>query len=299
MEDFSSNDTHSNKSIRPIALVSQLMPLVANMYHIDELLVWLASMMVERLGIVSTQVWSIQAYSTEQMRSKLRASTSQHAFQASQVVESAEVRVFVERMLRDQRGLLSVPVTRMFSQYQANIFAQQDCLYWTTYFLSKEVLLPPPQKNPERDEIATPLQMIFSFFTSKPLQASDARTISFLIEQSFRIAISRGLLTKVSAKAKKVNQLALDYLIPERIEDNEIEQGENPFNSAVVIPEKISRQMYSLLDGKKNVGELTTLLHVNRKEMGEMLQVLLAKGYIRVREAGGNIVDVATFSQLN
>src|SRR6266581_3457706 len=125
MDDFSSNDPFSNKSIRPIALVSQLLPLVAKMHHIDELFMWLATIMIEHFGVVSAQVWAVQAYSTEMLRSKLRASISQRPFQALQVVESAEVRVFVERMLRDQRGLLTIPVTRMFSQYQATVFAQQ------------------------------------------------------------------------------------------------------------------------------------------------------------------------------
>lgn len=298
MEDFSSNNAHSNKGMRPIVLVSQLLPLVATMQHIDELLAWFAKTMVEHFGVVSAQVWAMQAYSSEMLRSRPRASASQHPFQTSLVLESAEVRVIVERMLRDKRGLSSVPVTTMFSQYQANSLAQHDCLYWSTYFLSKEVLLPPPQKNPERGEIDTPVKMIFSFFTQMPLRSSEARAIIFLLEQSFRIAISYGLLSKASANPKKDIQSMLNNLIPERVEDTTIEQGENPFNNAVVISEKMSRQMYNLIDGKKSIEELMILLHVNQNEMRAMLRSLLAKGYIKLCNKEGNVVDLSSLSQL-
>jgi hypothetical protein len=295
MEDFSSSNTLSNRNIRPIALVSHVLQLMVRMQHIDELFAWLATTMVEHFGIISAQIWAAQAYRTGIVHSKLRASSSLHSFQALQVVESAEVRVFIERILRDQRGVLSIPVPRMFSQYQSTIFAQQNCLYWTTYFIGKDVLLPPPQSNSERSEIATPLQVIFSLFTPRPLQPSDARAISFLFEQSFRIAISRGFLSRTPVPLESDSQSVFDSFIPERIEAIEVEQAENPFNSAIVIPEKRNRDMYSLVDGKKNIEELRTLLYASQKEMVAVLQSLLAKGYIRLRDVGGNSVDISSF----
>jgi hypothetical protein len=299
MEDFPSHENLSNKSTRPIVIVSQLLQLVTSMHHIDELFTWLATIMVERFSMISVQVWAVQAYRTGGGRRKLRASTSRHPSQALQVLESAEVRVFVERMLREQRGILSIPVSSTFSHYQATIFAQQDCVYWTAYFLSNNVLLPPPQEQPEKEEVSTPLRMLFSFFSQKPLQPSHARAISFLIEQSLRIAMSHGLLSTTAEKPEESVQVTFAHLIPERIQTTEIEQAENPFNSAIVIPEKRMRQMYSIIDGKKNIEELTFLTHMSRKEVLETLQSLLSKGYIKLREVGGNPIDISSFPQLS
>jgi hypothetical protein len=194
MKDFSSNDALTRKNIGPIVIVSQLLQLMTDMQHSDELFAWLASTVVEQFGVVSAQTWAIQAYSDRGSRTKLRASASRHPSQASRVQESAEVKVFIERMFLEQRSILSIPVNNMFSQYQATIFAQQDCLYWTTCFLSNDELLPPPQNNSVREEVATPLQMIFSFFTKDPLQPSDVRAIRFLLDQALRLATSKGLL---------------------------------------------------------------------------------------------------------
>jgi hypothetical protein len=297
MEDFPSHENLSNKSTRPIVIVSQLLQLVTSMHHIDELFTWLATTMVERFSMISVQIWAVQAYRTGGGRRKLRASTSRHPSQALQVLESAEVRVFVERMLREQRGILSIPVSSTFSHYQATIFAQQDCLYWTAYFLSNNVLLPPPQEQPEKEEVSTPLRMLFSFFSQKPLQPSHARAVSFLIEQSLRIAIGRGLLSHEPEKPVDGDKTKFGHLIPEHIQMGKIEQGDNPFTHAVVIPEKRSRQIYNLIDGKKNIQELMLLMQIDQKECLEILKILLLNGYIAVREISGDLVEVSTFSQ--
>ena len=156
----------------------------------------IANILVERFDVVSVQIWANQAYGTRRVRRKLRASASQNPSQDLQVFEGAEIRTFVERMLREQRSIMSIPVTSIFSRYQAGLLAQENCQYWTIYFLSRDVLLSPPQRHPEKDEVPTPLQMIFSLFTHQPLQSSQTRAITFLIEQSFRIAISQGLVNK-------------------------------------------------------------------------------------------------------
>jgi hypothetical protein len=292
MEEFS-----SNKSTRPIAIVSQLLQLITSMHHIDDLFAWLAATMVEHFNMLSVQIWAVQASRTGSVRRKLRASSSRHSSQAINILESVEVKVFVERMLRERRGILSIPVVSTFSRYQATIFAQQDCLYWTAYFLSKDVFLPPTQKEPEREEVPTPLQVLFSFFTQAPLQPAHARAVSFLIEQALRIAISHGLLSTESEEREDSLQLDIATLIPERIQTTKIEQGENPFSHAVVIPERRSRQLYDLIDGKKNIQELQLLMRVEQKVFWELLQTLVLNSYINVREVNGKIVETPTSSR--
>jgi hypothetical protein len=301
---YNSANNGSNDRMRPIAIVSQLLQSVADMRHIDELFTWIANMMVQRLGMKSVQVWATQADTTGASHIKLRASSQNH-FQVQQVSENAEVGALVARMIRERRGILSIPVTSIFSRYQATILAQQNCQYWTVYFLSKNILLPPTQREFQPEEVPTPLQMAFSFFTQQPLQTSHARAISFLVEQALRIALSRGLFATepqqrtgpLPGKSEGSIQSALAYLIPEHAQTREIEQAENPFSNAVVIPEKRARQMYSLIDGKKNVVELASLTRMSPKEILETLQSFLAQGYITLREAGGKPVDIAAFLQ--
>jgi hypothetical protein len=197
MDDFSSYDNSSNEGMRPVAIVSQLLQSVVNIHHIDELLMWIANTMIQRSGIDAVQIWAVQANTTTgALYIKLRASASQYLAQARGVSTSAEVTAFIERMLRERRGIQSVPVTKIFSQYQATMLMQQNYRYWTVYFVGKEdILLPPLQKGSQKGEIATPLQMVFSFFTQQPLQATQTRAIRFLVEQSLRIAVSHDLLS--------------------------------------------------------------------------------------------------------
>jgi|ERR1019366_4860602 hypothetical protein len=296
MEDISSKHRVADKNIQPVAIVSQLLQAVATMHHIDELFIWMANVMVQRFGVTAAQIWALQAYSTGEVSGKLRVSVSQHAFQDLQVFESAEVSTFVERKLREKQGILSIPVTNLFSRQYATILVKQDCRYWTMYFLRENVFLPPPQRHPEQEELYTPLQMIFSFFTREPLQPAHTRAISFLVEQSLRIALSRGLLSKTSEKVKETHPFTVADLIPEHTQAAEAEQSENPFSSAVVISEKRVRQMYNLIDGKKSVAELMALMHIDEKEALELLHSLLAKKYILLREAGGGLVEISSLA---
>src|SRR5713226_4251327 len=195
MDDFSSYDNSSNEGMRPVAVVSQLLQGVANIHHIDELLMWIANTMIQSSGVDAVQVWATQAHTTGALYIKLRASASQRPSQTRGMFESAEVAALIERMLREKRGIQSIPVTKFFSQYQAAMLMQQNYRYWTAYFVSKDILLPPVQRGSQDGEISTPLQMVFSFFTQQPLQASQTRAIRFLVEQSLRIAISHELLS--------------------------------------------------------------------------------------------------------
>ena len=94
-------------------------------------------------------------------------------------------------------------------------------------------------------------------------------------------------------------QSAFIQLIPERIHATKIEQAENPFSNAVVLPEKKMRQIYSIIDGKKNIEEITFLTQMRSKEVLETLQSLIAKGYITIHDEGGNSIDLSSFPQLS
>lgn len=298
MEESSANIRFPEKSIQPIAVVSQLLQTVTDMHHIDELLMWMANIMVQRFHASATQMWALQASSSGEVSIRLRANVCQYVFQDLHVLEGAEVRAFVERKLREKQGILSVPVTNIFSSQTVPVLIMQNCRYCTMYFLSNDLFLPPPRKQQEREEVYTPLQMLFTFFTKEPLEASQTRAISFLVEQSLRIALSHGLLSKFPGKREEVVQQTLGTLVPEHVQVNEIEQASNPFSHTVVIAEKKARQMYNVIDGKKNIEEVAALMHIEKREAVEILQFLLMKKYIVLRERGGAIVELSSLSQV-
>ena len=291
MDDISSYNNPSIEGIRPVAIVSQLLQKVVSIHHIDELLTWIASTMRQRLGIDAVQVWAAQARTAGALYVKLRASTSQHLSQTRGVTENAEVAALIERMLREKRGIQSIPVTNFFSPYQATMLMQQNYRFLTAYFVSRDVLLPPAQRGAQEGEISTPLQVVFAFFTQQPLQASQTRAIRFLVEQSLRIAISHELLSTKEQQLSNAQsgtltssardmQAAFAHLIPAKAETEEIEQAENPFNKAVIIPEKKTREIYSLIDGKKDIAELANLTRMSQKEVLEALQSLIEQGHV-------------------
>jgi hypothetical protein len=289
MDDFSSYDNPSHEGMRPVAIVSQLLQKVVNIHHIDELLMWIANTMVQSLDIDTVQIWAAQARATGILYTRLRATVSQYPSQTRGVTANAEVAALIERMQRERRGVQSIPVTKFFSQYQATILMQHNYHYLTAYFVSKDVLLPPGPGGAQEGDIPTPLQIVFSFFTQQPLQVSQIRAIRFLVEQALRIAISHQLLStkaqqppasQAGISSEGDLQAILAHLVPARAQAEEIEQAENPFNKVVIITEKRTRQVYNLIDGKKNVAELAILTRMSQKEVLEALQSLTTKGYI-------------------
>ncbi len=306
MDSFSPYENSSNNGfkdeMKPVAIISQLLQDVTNMRDIDEIFMWIASALIQRVGMKSVQAWAMQVDSRGAWHIKLRASSSQNYFQGQQMSENAEVSTLVARLIRERRGILSIPVSNIFSQYQATILAQQNCQYWTVYFLSRDILLPPTQREFQREEIPTPLQMAFSLFTQQPLEASQARAISFVVEQALRIAVSRGLFASTPQQqtgplprpAEEGPRPVLAQIIPELIQVTEIDQAENPFSNVVMIPEKRARQMYSLIDGKKSVAELAFLVNMNQKEILEVLRSFVRQGYIKLRDARGNLIETST-----
>lgn len=291
MDDFSAYDNTSSEGMRPVAIVSQLLQQVVNIHHIDELLIWIATTIIQQTGIDAVHIWAAQAHTAGALYIKLRASASLHPSQGRAVTESAEVAALMERMLREQRGIQSIPVTKFFTQPHATMLMKQNYRYLTAYFVSKEVLLPPVQKGAQAGDIFTPLQIVFSFFTQQPLQASQTRAIRFLVEQSLRIAISHQLLTtkapplpgsRSGMSSEGDIQAAFAYLIPARSATRGLgmEPVENPFNRTAMLSENKARQIYSLIDGKKSVAELALITHMSQKEVIETLQSLIAQGHI-------------------
>ncbi len=282
------------ENIQPVRLISQLMQSAASMRHMDELFLWMANTFVQQLGASSAQVWVTQAYASGKYHIELRSAASQNPSLPQEIYTSPWITALVKRMLTEHRGVTSVDLTSVLKPYEASTFTHYNLHHWTGCFLETREFLPLNEHESAQEKVSTPLKMVVSFFTQQPPEQRQLRAVSFILEQSLRIAISRNLLTSAKqeppAKLSIHQQLAL--LVPQQIiHHTEIEQARNPFADAVVIAEKKAQQLYFLVDGHRNVAELMRLTYFSQKEIAETLQFLIQQRHIHLYEPGGKQID--------
>jgi hypothetical protein len=75
-------------------------------------------------------------------------------------------------------------------------------------------------------------------------------------------------------------------LIPHRLED----PADNPLAASTAIADEHARRFYAAINGRRNVGEIRRLTHLDRKETSASVQVLLAQHRIQLCEPGGGVV---------
>ncbi len=293
MESLSQPLNQSRENVQPVRIISQLMQSAASMYHMDELFLWMANTFVQQLGVSAVQFWVTQAYMGGKYHIELRSVASQNPSLSQDTYTNPWITALVKRMFTERRGMTSVDIAHVLTPYQANTFTRYNLHHWTSSFLETRELLPLTEHESSQEKIPTPLNMVVSFFTQQPPEQHQLRAVSFILDQSLRIAISRKLLTStwqpLSAEPPIQQQLA--RLVPQQIHNAKIEQSRNPFADAVVIAEKKARQLYFLIDGYRNVTELMQLMCFSQKEIAETLQFLFQQHYIHLYEPGGQLVD--------
>ncbi len=306
---FKPPDTSRGRG-QPIALIAQFMQQTTSMQHVDDVFLWLAQAMSHYLDIPVVQFLAIQRDKTEQFQVEVRAISSvtdiitakeySALFQMEYI--KSQITVVAERILREQRGITSRPVESIFPTLHASLFAQHNLRCWAGYFLRNDAFLPPAKNEPGR--ISTPLTMIVSLFSLYPLSTEQARAVHFTLEQVVRIIVNRGLLTSgatISSKAPQMAEgnadtlLAHAYIIPQRSENIEQFQADNPFTSASIIADKNARRLYAAIDGDKNIAELTYMIGLGKKEMLEALHYLFGQHKIHFHTVEGELVQNPAF----
>ena len=290
----------------PVTL-TQLLRASMDMHHIDDLLTWLAYLMVRDLNVQVMQFWANQASSTNQTSIVLRATAGQDGSLPQHVVVNAHVAEVVGYLLSAQRGADLQPVNSAFSRYQADLLRRYGINYCFGHFLSSASLLPPLAHSHVSDgDIATPFAMIaLLLWRQLPFQ-SVLPTVITILDKVELAAKQRNLLLPPDDNAGvQPTPLAhlqqqrflppLAELIPQRMRDSEAMRAHSPFTSAATIPEGEARRLYLAIDGRKSVTELASITHLNVKEMDTALRILLAQKHIQVCDQVGQPIDSSWF----
>jgi len=302
------NEGFSTHSRRPgggnpqLVIITQLLQIITNMQHIDELLLWLSHSIGQRLDIPVIQLWANQGRATGQYSTELRVVASQNSSLPLHVVNNVQVAEVVKGLLSERHGVRSQPVGSIFLLPQADLLTRYNLHYWESTFLSNSALLPPMGNDGSSGAIPTPLAMIASLFTHQPSNVNLLATVTRIFEYALSIAKNRGLLLDaanlpLSNSANSVRnraqpqQYELNDLIPHRAQSVDAMQANNPLASAVVISDKQARRLYSVIDAKRSIAQLVDMTQIDQQEFTSALRFLLKQKLIRLYDPRGKPVD--------
>src|SRR4051794_7830569 len=109
----------NNYSLQPsmgnhqLVVISQLLQVIGNMRHIDDLFLWLVHTLSRRLGIDVIQFWALQNHIGGQVTLELRSTVSQNLKLPQYVVINPDVMGAVRHILKERSGLMPLPATRI------------------------------------------------------------------------------------------------------------------------------------------------------------------------------------------
>ena len=299
------NASQSYISRRQLTFTPQLFKAAETMHHIDELFLWLNRIFLHYFDVQVAQMWGFQSLVTGKLIIKLRAMEGQDTSIPQSILVNDQVATLVGNMLSQQQSFMLLGVNNLFSLHQASLLARYGLNYCFCDFLHSNLLLP-LMLNATTEEIPTPCAIaVLLFFRRFPAQ-DDLSTINIVLGQSFSLAGSRGLLlpastTSGSLSALPVNssshplQLHLSELIPHRLEDANAMRSSNPFTSSAVLGDKMARRLFAAIDGRKNIGEISTSIGMDLKEVYLALEFLLEHQRVQLYEPAGQLVDGLKF----
>ncbi len=302
------NEGFSPHSHRPgggnpqLVIITQLLQIVTNMQHIDELFLWLSHSIGQRLNIPVIQLWANQAHITGQYSAELRVMANQNSALPLHVVNNVQVAEVVKGLLSERHGVRSQPVGSVFLLPQADMLTRYSLHYWESAYVSHNVLLPPASNDGSSGAISTPLAMIAALFTQQPSNVNLLATVTRIIEYALSIAKNRGLLldapnSPLSSSASYMKdraqnqQYELNEFIPHRAQSVEAIQVNNPLAGAAVISDKQARRLYAVIDGKRSIAQLVEMTRMDQQEFISALRFLLKQKLIRLHDPKGKPVD--------
>jgi hypothetical protein len=178
-----------------LVIISQLLRIIDNVQHIDDLFLWLAHTLLRRLSIDVIQLWTLQSHVEGQVTLELRTMVSRNFALPQHVVVNSGVANQIRSVLKERSGLMPMPVGTVFAQDQVNLLTKHNLHYWTCYFLCNNSMLPPAMgKYTDSKEVDTPLTMVASLLTQQSPSPRLLPTIGHILEQTIQLAKKRGLL---------------------------------------------------------------------------------------------------------
>src|SRR5579885_1235455 len=291
---------------RQLAIMSQLLRAIIRMQHFDELLRWLAYMIVQRLDTQAAQLWTNQGEHPARPMMQLRALISQDVSLPEQIVINDQIGAMAQRLAHERINYQPQLVENVFPHYQALLLKRYGLTYVTGCFNSSNLL--PPQ-NVTSPYIAPPtsLSVVALLFSRRGPQLHFVSVINGLVDQALTAAGNRGLLTPATIGTHKQSgpQIPLQHpvtpplpvmpslteLIPHRKEDPSLMLSNNPFAKVPTIGDKQARRLYALIDGHTSIAELCSNTGMSVKEVSHSLQMLVRQNRIELYGPGGRPVE--------
>lgn len=264
--------------------INQLVQSIVNVRHLDEMFLQLAKILVQRFGIWIAQIWADRTIDIHQHIAELRALSTRDMLLPQHVLESHQLVMMAERILHEQRPLFCLPVEYAFSPHYAALLKRQGLYYCVGHFSQRRILPSPVDNGFASRNVPTSLTIAFLlFFQHLPPQKLLA-AIGFTLEQAMAAAQNAGLLYKAQASAMVSANLArqeafsqLATLIPERLENAHLMRFTNPLASSVDIQDKLARRLYAVIDGQRNLEDLSVMTSLTWPELYHALRILLAQ----------------------
>ena len=286
----------------PVTL-TQLLRASMEMHHIDELLTWLAYLIVRDLHVQVMQFWANQASSTNRASIVLRATAIQEGLLLPpHVIVNARVVEVVGYLLGERRGAELQHVYGAFSSHQADLLRRYGLNYCFGHFQSNALLLPPlANSHSSNGDIPTPFAMIaLLFWRQLPFQ-SVLPTVITILDKVEPAAKQRNLLlspdagvdlqSKPTTNVQNQRFLPGSELIPRRAPDSEAMREYSPFSRVAPIRGREAQRLYLAVDGRKSLTELAALTQLNAKDMETALSQLVAQNQIQVCDRAGQPIN--------
>jgi hypothetical protein len=308
MSNYSSNDYSSQRDIggQQLTIMSELFKTVSTMQHIDELLQWLATRTVQHFDIQVIEIWCMQGTSMGQFSMQLRTLVCQDASLPRHIVVNQQTAELAALLAHRRDSIQLQPATNVFPSYQASLLKRYGLNYCAGHFFSNTALLiPPMSREAFPGSIPTPLALAMLFFLRQSLSQQMIATTGLILEQTITIASNRGLLTPVRApqisgslpaqSSASLQQapipFALGELIPRRHTDAALMMSSNPLSRSVDIADNQARRLYTAINGRRNVGELSVTTGIDMKDISRAIRLLLNEHRIQLYTPDGRTVD--------
>lgn len=272
-------------------LIAQFVRATFTMRQVDELFLWITSLMVQRFRIQAAQVWANCQTQQGFSLPELRSSTRKEQFLPEALLSNPEITAVAGNILRAGRAFLPAPVDQSFSSPFAQTLHRYTLNYSLGFFLGHPtVFLPPPTNAVE--QISAPLAITLLLFVSQVPSQHELVTMNDIFQKILPVARSRRLLlttpTVVTPQAAQQNLVPdLFDLIPHRYED----PADNPLALSIIMKDGATRRFYGAMNGRRSVRELCVLAGLERAETTVIVQKLLAVARIKLYQSDGQVVE--------
>lgn len=293
---YGDNSYRGNMGKLRMAVTTELLRVIRDMRHVDELFQWLSEALVQHFGTQVVQFWVAQVDNQGQYFMKLQILSSQD--------NTVPYRVALSKPFADLAGEIrswqtELPLSltgNVFSTFQASLLQRYGLYYCCAEYLSSK-----GRSSSSGSATFMPLEAVALLFFNQPPHPETPKSISYVLKLAIQLAETNGMLLPPSDAQSNVlgyrHQVAqksiptLADLVPRRAEDTDLMTTSNPLSGHSVIADKLARRLYREIDGRKNVQELCDITHLDLKEVRKALKTLLDERRIELVDASGQLED--------